>query len=883
MPYHLSEDGLCVMKDGDEEPVKCHPDREAAMAHMRALMMNVPDTAKAGMDMEQAKMHLDAALKLHQAHMDGTEPTNESSQKKLMAHIKAALAAIGMEMPSGMTDAKKAIEYGTSALKAGARHSTGDIKKGRGVKSKAREIVQDMEDLGFPDEQQVGNPGDAPAAKGDDLPDVAITLPHFASVKAIGKRKLELKVAFGGPKSGKDRQGEFFDAMTDFDEENFPSPPVTHYHGFDKNGRPSGKPIFVGKTVKRETRADGHYLIVDLNNSRHADDIYNAALKGKAVVSPGTVPHLTRPLPRRSDGHLDYWPIAEIATWEYKPGAEPANPWSVASLPGLKSIYREAGLDLPALLNTNDSATPQATGTESPAEPSATNLTKGILDMDEKELTALLDRRDAERKAQEQAEIDRKAQEQTRIDAAVKAAEEKAAKELAAMKAQYVAAGRLPMGDPNGAPAQARFADTRKYDGLGMGDLAFAAGILDAVKRGDASNRGASVAMLKALAIKVAEDKTEIGMEGRGAMKAVGLDPGEVLNAAKADELNYSTQAGYGDEWVPTVWSPTLWQTVRALTFVLEKIPQRSYDVPGDTFTYPLEGADPTWYLIPQTTDIDSTNRRPNATIGDSKVATSSVNGTFSKVGARILFSGEFSEDSLIPWVPQLRAQTERSFAEQMEHLVIDGDTETAATTNINHIGGTPTNTGTKRDLFLALNGFRKSCLVTTTANSRSGSGTLVDTDFMETAWLLGAAGLIGGDPTKVDFIVDPNVSKKAAYLASVKTKDVFTTATLENGLLRAIWGYKVFTSWFMHWRSTTNPREANTAGKVDLTTQANNTTGAILAVRWDQWFFGYKRRMVMKLQDIPDSDAQQLIATARVGMLQRDTEGSAITYNVGI
>ena len=549
-----------------------------------------------------------------------------------------------------------------------------------------------------------------------------------------------------------------------------------------------------------------------------------------------------------------------------------------------RMMTRNVVMALKALGYETDDAMPQAIGAGSAAEQSAIHSLKGIEDMDEKELIALLDSRDAAKAAREkteaEAEAARKAKEQERIDAAVKTAEEKAAKELTALKAQYVASGRLAMG---GAPAQGHFRDTNKYDGLGMGDLAFAAGMLDAVKRGDASNRGASNAMLKALAIKIAEDKTEIGVEGRGAMKAVGLEPGDVLDAAKANELNYSTQAGFGDEWVPTVWSPSLWLNVRAMTFVLDKIPQRSYDVPGDIFTYPLEGADPTWYLIPQTTDIDSTTRRPNATIGDSQLATGSVNGTFAKVGARILFSGEMNEDSLIPWVPQLRAQTERSFAEQMEHLVIDGDTETAATTNINHIGGTPTNTGTKRDLFLALNGLRKSCLVTTTANSRSASGTLVDTDFMDTAWLLGAAGLIGGDPSKVDFIIDPNVSKKVAYLASVKTRDVFQNATLENGLLKSIWAYKVHTSWFMHWRSTTNPRKANTAGKVDLTTQANNTTGVILAVRWDQWFFGYKRRMMMKLQDIPDSDAQQLIATARVGLLQRDTEGSAITYNVGI
>ena len=809
MPYHISEDGLCVMKDGESEPVKCHPDKDAALAHLRALMANVSDAAKAG-----------------------------------------------------------------------ARHSTGDIKKGRGVKAKAREIVQDMDDLGFPDEHQVGHPADA--AKSDALPPSNDAPIIFGAVKAAGDWELDvLYLPYGGQKDGKDSQGEYFSARTNDHADKFPSPVILYYHGYTPEGQPQGNPEVIGKALKRWADNAGRWVKIKLDQAnQYARRIWDSAQTGAARASSGSIAHLVR---READGHLTNWPVVEISLIDVVGKRQPANTYAVA-MPAAKAHLELGGLSLPTEFN---SATPQATGAGSAAEPSAQSQLNGENEMEEKqvaELVAAALKADREqRDAAEKAENDRKAAEQTRIDAAVKAAEEKAAKELAALKAQYVASGRLAMGDPNGAPAQGHFRDTNRYDGLGMGDLAFAAGILDAVKRGDASNRGASKAMLKALAIKIAEDKTEIGVEGRGAMKAAGLEPDRVLDAAKADELNYSTQTGYGDEWVPTVWSPSLWLNVRAMTFVLEKIPQRSYDVPGDTFTYPLEGADPTWYLIPQTTDIDSTNRRPNATIGDSKVATSNINGTFAKVGARILFSGEYNEDSLIPWVPQLRAQTERSFAEQMEHLVIDGDTETAATTNINHIGGTPTNTGTKRDLFLALNGFRKSCLVTTTANSRSGSGTLVDTDFMETAWLLGAAGLIGGDPTKVDFIVDPNVSKKAAYLASVKTKDVFTTATLENGLLRAIWGYKVFTSWFMHWRSTTNPREANTAGKVDLTTQANNTTGAILAVRWDQWFFGYKRRMMMKLQDIPDSDAQQLIATARVGLLQRDTEGSAETYNVGI
>ena len=49
---------------------------------------------KAEHPMETAAAHLQAAIKLHQAHMDGTEPTNEESQEELMEHIKAALRAL---------------------------------------------------------------------------------------------------------------------------------------------------------------------------------------------------------------------------------------------------------------------------------------------------------------------------------------------------------------------------------------------------------------------------------------------------------------------------------------------------------------------------------------------------------------------------------------------------------------------------------------------------------------------------------------------------------------------------------------------------------------------------------------------------------------------
>jgi hypothetical protein len=385
----------------------------------------------------------------------------------------------------------------------------------------------------------------------------------------------------------------------------------------------------------------------------------------------------------------------------------------------------------------------------------------------------------------------------------------------------------------------------------------------------------------------MAEDKTvvtrrdgsviNLGEQARETLKSVGLQPQALLNGTmKANELNHSTQASFGDEWVGVEYSRRLWENIRFGTFVLDKMPSVVVPDGAESIIVPLESGDPTWYKVAQTTAEDATNLRPVASVPSSKVGTTNKTLTVAKAGTRVQFSQELVEDSLIPWIAQLRKQVEVSGAENLESMIIDGDTDATASTNINDIDGTPAATA----IFLVMNGFRKSPLVTTTANSRSASGSLTDTDYLATLKLMGNAGLNAQDKRMVEFIVDPNTYWKSLELASLKTRDVFSAATLENGTLAGIWGYNLRTSYRMH--HTSAKRMAETTGKVDLT-DSDNTTGAILAVRYDQWLFGYKRRLTIKLQELTDADATQIVAFMRVGMVQRDTEASALTYNVGV
>lgn len=184
------------------------------------------------------------------------------------------------------------------------------------------------------------------------------TLTPYASMKALGNRRIEVKVAFYGHKNGKDSHGEYFSPRTDFGEEDFPAPPLLYYHGFDANGKKMGKPAVTGKFVSRRRASDGHYLTYDLKNNRYADLQWESAQKDECVVSPGTIGHLIRKEP---DGELTYWALAEISAWDYAPNRAPANLHSVAA-PVLKALYLSEGLDLPAPINTAHDVPPETPG-----------------------------------------------------------------------------------------------------------------------------------------------------------------------------------------------------------------------------------------------------------------------------------------------------------------------------------------------------------------------------------------------------------------------------------------------------------------------------------------------------------------------------------------
>lgn len=684
-----------------------------------------------------------------------------------------------------------------------------------------------------------------------------------------------LGIPYGGP-DRRDSDGEYFSPATKLHEDKYPLPPVVYYHGLTPDGRPAGEPQYIGRAVGYEDRPDGRWYRVVLDAaSTLARRVWEAAKQGLARASSGSVAHLVR---KAADGHIVEWPVAELSVFDIGPGRQPANSYAVA-VPALKAVYEQAGIDLPDV-EIGDAVEPEVIQPEASGDAAGMTASGGADDVlvevetmevsdmaDETDLRAQVEEIVAAKLAQERlAEEERKkaeAEKQAAIEAALKAAREE-------WEAEAAKARRLP-----GVPYVAQHADVWKYDNLDAADHAVLVGVLHEARKANRS-AGPSEAAIKALGIKLDEAAAKgdiVGVVGQRALKAAGY-------AGKANELNYSTYATYGDEFVGAAYSQALWESIRQDAWVASWLP--SIEVPQgyESITIPVEGGDPTFYKVAQATGLASaTDYAPAATITSSKAGTTSQQLTLAKMGARTLYSGELAEDSLIPWANYLRAKLAAAGAETLDAAIIDGDTTATASTNINNIAGTPAGT----EYYMLVNGFRKLALGTS-GQYRDG-GTLDVADFLETLKLLGVAGK-NANPGNTMFIVSPRVYWKLLELDEIKTRDVFSQPTLENGQLTGLWGYRLRPSWSYDRASLANTGyeyKENTAGKIDLNTASNNTKGSFLAVNRDQWLLGWRRRMTIEVTRFASSDSNEIVALMRFGLIYRDTSAAAITYNLTV
>lgn len=350
-------------------------------------------------------------------------------------------------------------------------------------------------------------------------------------------------------------------------------------------------------------------------------------------------------------------------------------------------------------------------------------------------------------------------------------------------------------------------------------------------------------------------------------------DVRSAIKGIRAGEIAISTAAGGGDEWVAINWETGIWEKARANRMYQQLISKgmRVVEVPqGTESTYiMLEGADPTVYTIAQNADVSS--GRPQVNVTTTRIGTDRALLTPGELGMAVQYSDVFEEDSFVPVAAQYNYQMSEKAEETIEQLMLNGDTETGATGNINLVDAQPAS-GLTTPYYIASNGLLKYALVTGSGTSRDG-GALDENDFRLTLKLFPYA--IRTRKQNIAFVVDGDTENTALNILSIKTDDVRKlNGTITSGVLTSMYGVDVYTSGFM--------ALANTAGKVSNTAN-NNTLGRILAVYAPYWAMGWKRRIKIETDRDILSGVNIIVAKMRVGLLARGAGASVCSYNLTI
>lgn len=660
---------------------------------------------------------------------------------------------------------------------------------------------------------------------------------HSNAIKILSADADHYRIGgYGVLYGGRDLDGETFSADTDYNLNLVPHKPVYYDHAQRDIKTP------LGYVVNTTSDDEGIWVEAELSrSSQYIDRVMALVTAGRLGWSSGSVAHLAQ----RESGVIKHWPIVEFSLTP-----TPAEPRTL----GVRELKNmDLGEAVESLLARVAQESDATADSAIPSEPT-TQIQEEEMNMSEEI------RNTAAVEPQADAVLD-----------AIKSLAAQVAAQNEELKAIKAAEANIPANNPGVAPAVIVDTDHWRYDNIENDELAIMAGVLGAAKADGRSKRGYSAAAAKALAMRLDSDEArrdEWARVANQSVKSAGI---------KANEISQSTLANYGDEWIGVAYSGALWQKVREATFLIDLLPQIEFPAGAESLVIPLEGADPTWYKVAQAASLTSNpGGIPTNTVTASQMGTSNQTMSLAKMGARVLWTGELEEDAILPYVAELRRQLAVSGAETLEHVLLDGDTATGATTNINDIAGTPGGS----EAFLMFDGIRKLPLVTLTANSRDG-GALDIEDYLETVKLMGAGGISGYDQQRVAFIVDRHTMYKTLTLKEVKTRDVFGGATIEGGRVASIWGYPVYMSGQV---ARLGGGKTNASGKVDLDTVDNNTKGQIIAVRPDRWRFGWRRRMTIETTRVPAADSTEIVALMRVGFKHSVADdAAAISYNLTV
>lgn len=404
-------------------------------------------------------------------------------------------------------------------------------------------------------------------------------------------------------------------------------------------------------------------------------------------------------------------------------------------------------------------------------------------------------------------------------------------------------ARRLPLGQP-GEAVKGRIEVSSPYDDLEALDMLHGYVLLRAAK----SFQGVSERYANALVHKITRKGDSLAR----------------VKAPVTGDLSATVVTGFGDDWVPELWSGEIWRRARQDNVILPLF--RAVEMASNPFELPVEGTDPTVHFVPETKDESHLTLGAGNPIPGSKVGSGKVQLAARKLALRVGFSAELVEDAIVPVLSIYREQAMRAIADSIDHVLLNGDTAATAD-NINVVSpATPAAT----DRFMAFDGMRKLPLVIDTGQRVTMGGAPTLAKLRETRFKL--PGHYATRPGDLAWIVDGGTYAALLGLEPFLTMDkAGPLATALTGQIGYVDGIPVLVS-----------AEMPLTG-ADGTAAGTSDKGSALCVYRPGWFVGYRRRIAVSVDHLPYYDSYQLTATIRLAFARFDNQVASALVNITV
>jgi hypothetical protein len=312
-----------------------------------------------------------------------------------------------------------------------------------------------------------------------------------------------------------------------------------------------------------------------------------------------------------------------------------------------------------------------------------------------------------------------------------------------------------------------------------------------------------------------------------------------------------TAETGYGLQLIGAQYVGDLWEAARADMKVANLI--GSFEMTAPVAYLPVEVDFPTMYYQAESqTSSDSAYTT-------SKTGSNRVTVTAKKEIIHQMWSGEMEEDSIVPFIPFLRAQAQKSIAYHMDALALNGDETTT-----NGINGVVTVMGAT-SYFAAFDGIRHAALVDNTNNKSSAANAVIDLSHFRGAYGRMIDGTYLHDwghpnnPNDLVHIVDPYTGDQMLGIDEFATQDkAGNQATIFNGQIAKVYNHPVIASIAL--------KKAEATGFVDATTPADNVYGQMVTFNVNGCKWGWRRRIQMMTQLLPATDQTRIVYSLRLG-----------------